>query len=156
MEMTAAIEGLKSISVPSAVTIITDSAYLLNTMKNRWYERWEEEEENQRRSKRRPNMDLWRHLVGLTSYHTVTWLKIKGHSGDYWNERADLLADLARRQKLSSRNEIYGFMDGERCAVMSPSDKQCKLHRGHLGQCFWTNGKANGVAPYDNNSVLGE
>jgi ribonuclease HI len=99
MEMMAAIEGLRSISQPSKIEVVTDSAYLCNTMRQKWYERWLEDEPF--RTKPRPNMDLWVQLIGLSQFHDVTWIKVKGHSGDYWNERADKLADKSRREKLS-------------------------------------------------------
>lgn len=150
MELLAAINGLKSIYEPSEVTVITDSAYLLNAMKNRWYERWIMEDYFDVRT--RPNLDLWNQLSGLAKYHNITWEKIKGHSGDYWNERADKLADMARRQKLSVRNEVPAWDSTRRCDSVSPAGRQCKLHNSHSGSCHWTNGKSNGVAPYGTES----
>ena len=38
------------------------------------------------------NKDLWEQLESLISNHKVDWLWVKGHSGDYENERADELA----------------------------------------------------------------
>lgn len=96
MELMAAIAGLRSIATPSKVSVVTDSAYLCNTMRLKWYDRWFEEEELQLRTKPRPNLDLWKQLVGLAQFHDVEWVKVKGHSGDYWNERADKLAEAAR------------------------------------------------------------
>ncbi len=146
MELTAALEGLRSVTIPSDITLITDSTYLLKTMKNKWYERWLQEEPH--RTKVRPNMDLWHQLIGLNSFHNIHFIKIKGHSGDYWNERADRLADQARRSKLSSQVSIQDWAEGTRCRNISPSDRQCKLHDGHSGRCYYTNGTANGVEVY--------
>ena len=100
MELTAAIEGLRSLSVPTDVTLVADSSYLLNTLKNKWYEQWFQE----KRGKPRPNMDLWHQLVGLIHFHNVTFVKVKGHSGDYWNTRADKLAAHARVNRITSLN----------------------------------------------------
>lgn len=138
--MTAVIEGLRSISEPSEVTVVTDSAYVLNAMRNRWWERWIAE------TKPRPNMDLWYQLIGLAHYHNITWIKIKGHAGDYWNERADQLADHARRGKISSTSKT-NFVD-ERCPFVALSGRQCKLHTNHTGDHHPTNGISNGVMAY--------
>lgn len=140
MEMTAVIEGLRSIPEPSEVTVITDSAYVLNAMRERWYERWIRE------GKPRPNMDLWYQLIGLAHYHNITWIKIKGHAGDYWNERADRLADHARRGRVTSTNRS-AFLDA-RCPDIATSGRQCKLHANHTGGHHWTDGAANGVMAY--------
>jgi ribonuclease HI len=141
MEMTAVIEGLRSIAVPSKVEVVTDSAYVLRAMRDRWYERWIEE------GQQRPNMDLWYQLIGLAQFHDITWIKVKGHRGDYWNERADRLADNARRNKLAMVVHTRGYED-TRCDDIAPSGRQCKLHLGHGGSHHWTEGKANGVAVY--------
>lgn len=146
MELMAALEGLRAICIPSEVTVITDSAYLLRTMRSKWYENWIAQEESG--AKPRPNMDLWHALIGLASFHDITWVKIKGHSGDYWNERADRLADIARRERVSARHDITDWEAGVRCSELSLSEQQCKLHSGHSGMHYFTSGKANGVEVY--------
>lgn len=148
MELTAAIYGLQSVMEPSDITVITDSAYLLNTMQKHWYKRWLREDP--KNGNVRPNMDLWYCLIGLSNYHNVTWEKVKGHSGDYWNERADRLADDARRKRLTVKNEVEGFVEGMGCPIVSESGRLCKLHYGHLGKCHWSNGRGNGIEPYGN------
>lgn len=136
MELLACIEGLRSIPTPSDVTIVTDSAYVLNTMRQKWYEKWFEglDREGNERVKPRPNLDLWYQLVGLCQFHNVTWIKVKGHSGDYWNERADKLADRARREKVSMKLEVPAH--NIRCETES-FGKQCYLYAGHSGECKW-------------------
>lgn len=145
MELTAAIKGLKALTTPHNVELIADSSYLLKTLKNQWYVKWRDTEPH--RTKPRPNMDLWEQLHGLTQFHTVTFIKVKGHSGDYWNERADRLAKFARKDKKEIRNELTEFKD-VRCTSLSMSGVQCKLHLGHSGNCHHTNGTANGLLAY--------
>lgn len=144
MELTAAIEGLKALSTPHTVDLIADSSYLLKTLKNQWYQRWKMETG---RANPRPNMDLWEELDALTKFHDVTFIKVKGHSGDYWNERADKLARHARLHKASIKNELNDFKD-VRCTSLSMGGVQCKLHLGHTGICYYTNGTANGIGVY--------
>lgn len=101
MELMAAIEGLRSVAIPSDIELVSDSSYLVNTLKRQWYLGWFEETPAQQ--DRRPNMDLWHQLVGLKHYHEIKFRKVKGHSGNYWNERADRLACDARKKRFSRR-----------------------------------------------------
>jgi ribonuclease HI len=41
------------------------------------------------------NRDLWERLIAETRRHDVQWHKVRGHSGDPLNERADALARRA-------------------------------------------------------------
>lgn len=155
MELTAAIEGLKAIKIPSRVELVADSAYVLNSIRNGWYNGWIAQAENriarlgpgETFRNPRPNLDMWYQVRGLCQFHDVVPIKVKGHSGDYWNTRADRLADYARREQLDYTNALLGFED-KRCDSRSPSSIQCKLHLGHSGIHFWSNGKANGVEPF--------
>jgi cyclic pyranopterin phosphate synthase len=81
MEVTAAIEGLAAVSLGSAVTVHSDSEYLVNTMTKGW--------------KRNVNIDLWTRLDGLAADRTVSWEWVRGHNGHPLNEEADRLAVAA-------------------------------------------------------------
>ena len=41
------------------------------------------------------NIDLWKRLYDLTSYHQVTFIKVKGHADNEYNNRCDELARTA-------------------------------------------------------------
>lgn len=103
MEMQAAIEGLTFLKESHHVYLVSDSAYLLNTLKYGWYERWLKELEEHPELPPRPNWDRWSLLAPLVSYHTVEYVKVKGHQskengGDPYNERVDRLAVAARKR----------------------------------------------------------
>ncbi|MDQ6964052.1 MAG: ribonuclease HI [Mariprofundales bacterium] len=91
MEMQAAIEALKALKEPCAITIISDSSYLIKGM-TEWIHNWKRK--GWRNSQKQPvaNQDLWQQLDTLATTHQVTWQWIKGHAGDEGNERADALA----------------------------------------------------------------
>src|SRR5215217_3519117 len=91
MELRAAIEGLNNLEHPSKVRLYSDSAYLINGMNQRWYLKWEQN--GWKNAKRKPveNSGLWKELVELSRYHTIEWMKVKGHAGVRANERCDAL-----------------------------------------------------------------
>ena len=41
-------------------------------------------------------MDLWRRILDAAKTHEIEWRWVRGHAGDVMNERADVLATLAR------------------------------------------------------------
>ena len=95
MELMAAIEGLGAISGVRQVELYTDSSYVMNCFRDRWWEKWERN--GWIGSTRQPvtNRDLWERLIAETRRHTVIWNKVKGHSGHPLNDRVDLLARQA-------------------------------------------------------------
>lgn len=94
MELLAAISALESLTRPSAITVVTDSAYLKNGVES-WIEGWKRN--GWRTAARAPvkNEDLWRRLDTARAPHDVTWAWTKGHAGHPENERADALARSA-------------------------------------------------------------
>jgi ribonuclease HI len=95
MELTAPLEGLRSLAGRRHVAIYSDSAYVINCFRDRWYERWRKN--GWINSTRKPveNRDLWEPLIAEVERHHVTWHKVAGHSGDILNDRADALARAA-------------------------------------------------------------
>ena len=95
MELMAAIEGLAAIAGTRSVALYTDSSYVMNCFRDRWFEKWERN--GWLGSTKQPvtNRDLWERLIAETRRHTVTWFKVKGHSGHPLNDRVDLLARQA-------------------------------------------------------------
>lgn len=92
MEMTAAIEALNALSEPCQVALYTDSTYLKNGVQQ-WMVNWKKN--NWRTAAKKPvkNVDLWKAVDEACQRHDITWHWVKGHSGDYGNERADELAN---------------------------------------------------------------
>ena len=95
MELTAPIEGLRALPGRRAVAIYSDSAYVINCFRDKWYERWRQN--GWRNAQKRPvdNRDLWEALLAEVERHDVTWHKVAGHSGHELNDRADALARAA-------------------------------------------------------------
>lgn len=95
MELMAAHEALKCLTAPCDVLLHSDSAYLINCFRNKWYVAWRKN--GWRNSKGEPvqNRDLWELLLTQTERHSVHFEKVKGHAGVQWNERCDELARAA-------------------------------------------------------------
>ena len=95
MEITAVIEGLKLLKEPCDVQIYSDSAYVVNAFNQHWIENWIKN--NWQNSKKEPvkNKELWLELYALTKEHNVTFIKVKGHSDNEFNNRCDELARKA-------------------------------------------------------------
>ena len=91
MELTAAIEGLSALKEPCAVTLYSDSKYLVDAFLEGWVYGWREK--GWRRGKEElKNPDLWERLFELTKIHKVEFVWVKGHNGHSYNERCDELA----------------------------------------------------------------
>ena len=91
MELMAAISALESLSRPSTITVVTDSAYVKNGVTG-WIFGWKKNGWKTSAKKPVKNDDLWKRLDQAQSHHDVTWEWIKGHAGHPENERADELA----------------------------------------------------------------
>ncbi len=94
MELTAVIRGLEALKQPSAVTIHTDSRYVMDGT-TQWMKRWKKNGWKTADKKPVKNEELWRALDALCERHIVHWRWVRGHSGHRENERADTLARAA-------------------------------------------------------------
>lgn len=92
MELVAAIEGLNSLKRPCKVRLYSDSAYVVNAMREGWLEKWRRN--GWRTSNKGPvkNAELWQALDLAASNHEVEWIKVKGHAENPNNNKADSLA----------------------------------------------------------------
>ncbi|MDJ0628062.1 MAG: ribonuclease HI [Rhodobacter sp.] len=91
MELLAAIAALEALDRPSAITLVTDSAYVKNGVTG-WIHGWKRNGWKTSAKKPVKNADLWQRLDAARDRHQVQWEWIKGHAGHEENERADALA----------------------------------------------------------------
>ncbi|MBU0702024.1 ribonuclease HI [bacterium] len=92
MELMGVIQGLKAIKIPSRIKIYSDSAYIINAFTQNWIKKWLVNGWKTAGNDPVKNQNLWQDLLKLTQPHQVEWIKVKGHSGDNYNERCDRLA----------------------------------------------------------------
>jgi ribonuclease HI len=101
MELTAAIRALEALTRPCRVRIYTDSQYLRKGI-TEWLPGWIARGWRRKEGVLQ-NEDLWRRLSELIQAHPIRWDWVKGHAGNKWNERADVLATLEIRKQRGAR-----------------------------------------------------
>ena len=97
MELTAALEALRSLPPNSKAIIHTDSQYLRHAFTQNWLVNWQRNGWLTRERKPVKNRDLWEALWQECGRHSVDWLWVRGHNGHRENELVDRLADSRRR-----------------------------------------------------------
>jgi ribonuclease HI len=100
MEVTAvlrALESLRAEAAGGAILVRSDSAYVVNCFRQRWWAGWQRRGWRNSQGKAVANRDLWEPLLDLALDPAVPvrfeW--VKGHSGDRWNDVVDELAVAA-------------------------------------------------------------
>jgi ribonuclease HI len=95
MELTAVIKALESIKDKSLpIDLHTDSKYVMTGI-NEWIANWKQRGWKTANKKPVKNQELWQQLDQLCEQFDIQWHWVKGHSGDFGNEMADELANLA-------------------------------------------------------------
>ena len=91
MELTAAIQALKYFTKREKITLFTDSQYVKHGIES-WINNWKRNGWKTASKKSVKNKELWVELDLLIAKHNVIWKWVKGHAGNLYNEKADLLA----------------------------------------------------------------
>ena len=92
MELQAVIEALKLVKYPCEIEIYSDSAYVVNAFKQKWIDKWIKNNWKTADKKEVKNVERWKELLELLSVHNYTFIKVKGHSDNEYNNRCDELA----------------------------------------------------------------
>lgn len=127
MELKASIEALNNTPKGSIVEIYSDSAYVVNAFKQNWISKWIRNGWKTATGKPVENQDLWKPLISLEKEREVEWIKVKGHSGNKWNDIADRLAVEAIHNESSNSSQInieYGESKLEEEVTLTLSKKQ--------------------------------
>ena len=107
MELLAVIAGFEALKEPCAVTVYSDSKYVVDAVGKGWAKRWRANGWRRNKREKAENPDLWARLLDLLDTHDVEFRWIKGHAGDADNERADALAVAASGDKHLGVDEGY-------------------------------------------------
>ena len=118
MELTGIILGLKTILEKRTVNnifelitinIFSDSAYCVRAFNEGWLEKWKDNGWTTANRKAVANQDLWKEIDRLlyecNKYNLyIHFIKVKGHSGNTYNEIADQLAVYCKTRQLDMYN----------------------------------------------------
>ncbi len=103
MELLAVIKGLEALKQACEVSIFSDSRYVVDAFNEEWIANWQSNSWRNSNNKAVKNIDLWQKLIAFTKIHKVSFVKVKGHSDNEYNNRCDKIA-VEEYKKLSSSN----------------------------------------------------
>lgn len=94
-ELAATVEALKALKYPCKVNLYTDSSYVQKGI-TEWITTWKRNGwKTSNKKSDVKNKELWQELDQLRDIHSVTWVWVKGHADNEWNNLADRLAVAA-------------------------------------------------------------
>ena len=96
MEIMAVLKGLEMLKEPCKATVYSDSAYVVNSIEKGWIYNWKKNNWKKSDKSIVKNIDLWERMLELMNTHEITFVKVKGHSDNEYNNRCDKLAVKAR------------------------------------------------------------
>jgi ribonuclease HI len=94
MELAAVTEGLRLLTRATAVTVVTDSRYVIDIAT--------------KRKKLVKNESLWDSYFRIADKHEIDWKYVAGHSGNALNERCDRLAVAEKNRRAKPKPRSAG------------------------------------------------
>ncbi|HEY0029415.1 MAG TPA: ribonuclease HI [Bacteroidia bacterium] len=102
MSVIVALEALKKEG--TAVTIFSDSKYVVDSVEKKWVIGWEKKHFSGKK-----NADLWKRFLQIYRKHQVKFVWVKGHASNQENNRCD---ELAVEAAMGGRLKIdHGYED---------------------------------------------
>jgi ribonuclease HI len=95
MELMGVICALEALKRPCTVEVHSDSQYVVNAFNQRWVQGWLKRGWKNANKEPVKNVDLWKRLLAAKEMHEVSFVWVKGHAGNRYNERCDQLATSA-------------------------------------------------------------
>lgn len=95
-ELTAVIDACENVDPDKEYIIYSDSAYIINCYKDKWYRKWLQN--GWVNSKRQPvaNKELWERLIPFFENSNFYFEKVKGHANNKFNNMVDEMAVKAK------------------------------------------------------------
>ena len=106
MEVKAVLDALETLA--GQVTVVSDSTYVVNCFRDKWYEGWIRRGWTNAQKKPVANQDLWVPLIRLylSRSDELSFKWVKGHSDDPMNDLVDRLAvEAASTQRVREGDE---------------------------------------------------
>ncbi len=92
MELFAIVAGLKALKESCDVTVYSDSAYAVNAFSEGWITKWQSNGWKTGSKDDVKNKDIWQALLMEMERHKVSFIKVKGHADNEYNNRCDQYA----------------------------------------------------------------
>jgi len=103
MELLAVCIGLESLKkLNQEVTIFSDSKYVIDSIEKKWVFGWVK-----KGFAGKKNKDLWLRFLVSYKLHKVQFNWVKGHAGHPENERCDVLAVLASKNRDLQLDSVF-------------------------------------------------
>lgn len=104
-ELEAVVNGLVRLDRPTAITVFTDSEYVIGGFAppHEWVKRWRQNGWRNRDGADVQNRDLWETLGQGVAEHAVTWWHVKGHARTYRCPSCAWRGDGAHRKTPKAR-----------------------------------------------------
>lgn len=113
MELQAIAEGLKYVStirrINEKVIFYSDSAYAINCYQKNWYINWQRNGWVNASGEEVKNIDLWIQIIPYFDNFWYSFLKVAGHSKNYWNELCDEMAQQQAEYLKFNWRKDYGI-----------------------------------------------
>lgn len=110
MELLGVIKGLEALKETCAVTLYSDSKYVVDAVEKKWVYKWQQQNWMRNKKDRASNVDLWERLLVLLEKHQVSFVWVKGHADNVENERCDELARAAIQNGDLLIDKYYNIM----------------------------------------------
>ncbi|MGH7237643.1 MAG: ribonuclease HI [Candidatus Saccharimonadales bacterium] len=108
MELLAVIKALEALKSPNQeVTLYSDSKYVIDAIEKRWVYSW-----LQKGFAGKKNKDLWLRYLDISKLHKIKFVWVRGHAGHPENERCDVLAVSAYKQKNLLTDAVFEMEAG--------------------------------------------
>ena len=103
MEILAVIAALELVKKPCRITLYSDSQYVVKAFTEGWLEKWQRFDWHKDAKKKESvkNKDLWVRLLEAAKPHTISYVWVKGHAENDWNNRCDQLAVTASMDRVN-------------------------------------------------------
>jgi ribonuclease HI/uncharacterized phage-like protein YoqJ len=130
MEIHAALDAVRSLEGP--LDVVSDSAYVVNCFRDRWWEGWLKRGWVNSAKKPVANRDLWQPLIEeyLVDPNRIRFRWVKGHSNDRMNDLVDRLAVEAATKQVG--REGVGTPEDLGPADMPTAHRDAEVPGGYL------------------------
>ncbi len=91
------------------VYIYSDSAYAINCYKQEWYTKWQLNGWVNSSNEPVANADLWMEIIPFFDNFWYSFIKVKGHDTNYWNNECDR---LAQEEAQTLKDNFRGLQNG--------------------------------------------